>query len=50
MLAFRRLQDYADSDGYEKLAESVQSHLQELEARIGGAPAASKRKRQKAAS
>jgi hypothetical protein len=51
VLAFRRLKDYADSDGYEKLAESVQSHLQELEARIGASPPApTKRKRQKAAS
>jgi hypothetical protein len=39
VVALRRLRECRDEIGYERLADSVQHHLQELESRIGAGEA-----------
>jgi hypothetical protein len=34
VIGFQRLREYTESEDYERLADSVQDHLHELEARI----------------
>jgi hypothetical protein len=47
IVAYRRYKECEQEVGYERLADSVQRHLAELEARIGKAEPAAERSRSK---